>query len=199
GKALSEQSIWHERIAESRCMIDQARLLTLKAAHMMDVAGNKAAKAEIAMIKVVAPNVSCKVVDWAIQAHGAAGVSADFWLAEAYAHQRTVRIVDGPDEVHRDAILERIRPMEGVTDLSAVGLVIEVIVEDLDAKVAVLKHMEPQLPADAIVATNTSSLSVTALGGRLGRPERVVGMHFFNPATLLPLVEVVSGHATAPD
>jgi len=104
GKALSEQSIWHERIAESRCMIDQARLLTLKAAHMMDVAGNKAAKAEIAMIKVVAPNVSCKVVDWAIQAHGAAGVSADFWLAEAYAHQRTVRIVDGPDEVHRNAI-----------------------------------------------------------------------------------------------
>jgi acyl-CoA dehydrogenase len=104
GKPLSEQSIWHERIAESRCMIDQARLLTLNAAHRMDTAGNKAAKAEIAMIKVVAPNVSCKVVDWAIQAHGAAGVSQDFWLAEAYAHQRTVRIVDGPDEVHRNAI-----------------------------------------------------------------------------------------------
>ena len=104
GKPLAEQSIWHERIAESRCMIDQARLLTLKAAQMMDVAGNKAAKAEIAMIKVVAPNVSCKVVDWAIQAHGAAGVSGDFSLAEAYAHQRTVRIVDGPDEVHRNAI-----------------------------------------------------------------------------------------------
>jgi hypothetical protein len=92
-----------ERIAESRCMIDQARLLTLNAAHRMDVAGNKVAKAEIAMIKVVAPNMSCKVVDWAIQAHGAAGVSQDFWLAEAYAHQRTVRIVDGPDEVHRNA------------------------------------------------------------------------------------------------
>ena len=104
GSALSAQSIWHERIAESRCMIDQARLLTLKAAHVMDVAGNKAARAEIAMIKVVAPNMSCKVVDWAIQAHGAAGVSQDFWLAEAYAHQRTVRIVDGPDEVHRNAI-----------------------------------------------------------------------------------------------
>jgi len=104
GKALSEQSIWHERIAESRCMIDQARLLTLNAAHRMDVAGNKAARAEIAMIKVVAPNMSCKVVDWAIQAHGAGGVSQDFWLAEAYAHQRTVRIVDGPDEVHRSAI-----------------------------------------------------------------------------------------------
>ena len=104
GSALSSQSVWHERIAESRCMIDQARLLTLNAAHEMDVAGNKAARAEIAMIKVVAPNMSCKVVDWAIQAHGAAGVSGDFWLAEAYAHQRTVRIVDGPDEVHRNAI-----------------------------------------------------------------------------------------------
>ena len=104
GGPLSGQSIWHERIAESRCMIDQARLLTLNAAHRMDVAGNKAARAEIAMIKVVAPNVSCKVVDWAIQAHGAAGVSGDFSLAEAYAHQRTVRIVDGPDEVHRNAI-----------------------------------------------------------------------------------------------
>ncbi len=104
GRPLAEQSIWHERIAESRCMIDQARLLTLNAAHKMDVAGNKAAAAEIAMIKVVAPNMSCKVVDWAIQAHGAAGVSQDFWLAEAYAHQRTVRIVDGPDEVHRNAI-----------------------------------------------------------------------------------------------
>jgi acyl-CoA dehydrogenase len=104
GKPLSEQSVWHERIAESRCMIDQARLLTLNAAWKMDTVGNKDARAEIAMIKVVAPNMSCKVVDWAIQAHGAAGVSQDFWLAEAYAHQRTVRIVDGPDEVHRNAI-----------------------------------------------------------------------------------------------
>ncbi|MFE8644331.1 acyl-CoA dehydrogenase family protein [Sphingomonas sp. NCPPB 2930] len=104
GRPLSEQSVWHERIAESRCMIDQARLLTLNAAHKMDTIGNKEARAEIAMIKVVAPNMSCKVVDWAIQAHGGAGVSQDFWLAEAYAHQRTVRIVDGPDEVHRNAI-----------------------------------------------------------------------------------------------
>ena len=104
GSALSTQSVWHERIAESRCMIDQARLLTLNAARMMDVAGNKAARAEIAMIKVVAPNMSCKIFDWAIQAHGAAGVSQDFWLAEAFAHQRTVRLVDGPDEVHRSAI-----------------------------------------------------------------------------------------------
>jgi acyl-CoA dehydrogenase len=104
GKPLSEQSVWHERIAESRCMIDQARLLTFNAAWKMDTVGNKDARAEIAMIKVVAPNVSCKVVDWAIQAFGAAGVSQDFWLAEAYAHQRTVRLVDGPDEVHRNAI-----------------------------------------------------------------------------------------------
>lgn len=104
GKPLAEQSIWHERIAESRCLIDQARLLTLNAAHKMDTVGNKAARAEIAMIKVVAPNMSCKVVDWAIQAHGGGGVSSDFWLAEAYGLQRTVRIVDGPDEVHRNAI-----------------------------------------------------------------------------------------------
>ena len=104
GKPLSEQSVWHERIAESRCMIDQARLLTLNAAHRMDTVGNKVARADIAMIKVVAPNMSCKVVDWAIQAHGGGGVSQDFWLAEAYAHQRTVRLVDGPDEVHRTAI-----------------------------------------------------------------------------------------------
>jgi acyl-CoA dehydrogenase len=104
GKKLSEQSVWHERIAESRCGIDQARLLTLNASRMMDVAGNKAAAAEIAMIKVVAPKVSNMVVDWAIQAHGGGGVSQDFWLAEAYAHQRTIRLVDGPDEVHRNAI-----------------------------------------------------------------------------------------------
>jgi acyl-CoA dehydrogenase len=104
GAPLATQSVWHERIAEARCMIDQARLLTLNAARMMDVAGNKAARAEIAMIKVVAPNMSCQVFDWAIQAYGAAGVTADFWLAEGYAHERTVRIVDGPDEVHRRAI-----------------------------------------------------------------------------------------------
>ena len=104
GKPVSAQSVWHERIADARCRIEMARLLTLKAAYMMDTVGNKFARTEIAMIKVVAPNMSCKVVDWAIQAHGAAGVSQDFWLAEAYAHQRTVRIVDGPDEVHRNAI-----------------------------------------------------------------------------------------------
>ncbi|HSV79706.1 MAG TPA: acyl-CoA dehydrogenase family protein [Ramlibacter sp.] len=104
GQPLAAQSIWHERIAESRCLIDQARLLTLNAAYRMDTVGNKAARAEIAMIKVVAPAMSTKVLDWAIQAHGAGGLSQDFWLAEAYAHERTVRIVDGPDEVHRNAV-----------------------------------------------------------------------------------------------
>jgi acyl-CoA dehydrogenase len=104
GKPIAEQTVTLERIAEARIMIEQARLLVLKAAYMMDTVGNKVARAEIAMIKVVAPNMSCKVVDWAIQAHGGGGVSQDFWLAEAYAHQRTVRLVDGPDEVHRNAI-----------------------------------------------------------------------------------------------
>jgi acyl-CoA dehydrogenase len=104
GQPVAAQSVWHERIAEARCMIEQARLLTLKAAYIMDTAGNKAAKAEIAMIKVVAPNMACQIIDWAIQAHGAAGMSQDFTLAYSYAHQRTLRMADGPDEVHRNAI-----------------------------------------------------------------------------------------------
>ncbi|HEY5634825.1 MAG TPA: acyl-CoA dehydrogenase family protein [Burkholderiaceae bacterium] len=104
GKPISTQGVWRERIAESRCMIDQARLLTLKAAYMMDTVGNKVAKSEIAMIKVVAPNMSTKIIDWAIQAHGGGGVSDDFPLAAMYAHQRTLRLADGPDEVHRNAI-----------------------------------------------------------------------------------------------
>ena len=104
GKPIAAQSIWHERIAESRCMIDQARLLTLKAASMMDTAGNKSARTEIAMIKVVAPNAAQQVIDWAIQAHGAAGLSEDFPLAYAYAWARILRLADGPDEVHRNAL-----------------------------------------------------------------------------------------------
>jgi acyl-CoA dehydrogenase len=101
GKRIADHSVWHERIAESRCMIEQARLLTLKAAYMMDTVGNKVARAEIAMIKVVAPNVAGQIIDWAIQAHGGAGVTEDFPLAYAYAMIRTLRLADGPDEVHR--------------------------------------------------------------------------------------------------
>ena len=104
GRKISEQSIWRERIAESRIQIDSARLLTMKAAWMMDTVGNKHAKAEIAMIKVLAPNVAQQVLDWAIQAHGAGGVSDDFPLASMWAGNRTLRIADGPDEVHRNAI-----------------------------------------------------------------------------------------------
>ena len=104
GKPIAEQGVWHERIAESRCMIDSTRLLTLKTAHTMDVSGNKVAKAEIAMIKVVAPNMAAKIIDWSIQAHGGGGVSQDFDLAYAYAWQRILRLADGPDEVHRAAI-----------------------------------------------------------------------------------------------
>jgi len=104
GKPVAEQNVWHERIAEARIGIDTARLLTLKAAYMMDTVGNKAARAEIAMIKVLAPNVAQQVIDWAIQAHGGGGVCQDFPLASMYAHNRTLRLADGPDEVHRNAI-----------------------------------------------------------------------------------------------
>jgi acyl-CoA dehydrogenase len=104
GKTVAQQTVTQERIAEARCAIDQARLLTLKAAWMMDNAGNKSAKAEIAMIKVVAPQMACQVIDWAIQVFGAAGMSQDFPIAYYYTLARTLRFADGPDEVHRNAI-----------------------------------------------------------------------------------------------
>ena len=104
GKPISQQGVTLERIAEARCKIDQARLLTLKAAWMMDKAGNKSAKAEIAMIKVVAPTMACQVIDWAIQVFGGAGMCQDTPLASFYTNARTLRFADGPDEVHRNAI-----------------------------------------------------------------------------------------------
>ncbi|HEX4594238.1 MAG TPA: acyl-CoA dehydrogenase family protein [Bryobacteraceae bacterium] len=112
GKKLSEQGTVRADLAESRMEIEQARLLVLKAAYMMDTVGNKAARAEIAMIKIIAPNVTLRVLDRAIQAHGAAGVCQDTFLAAAWANSRTLRLADGPDEVHREAIskleLERV-------------------------------------------------------------------------------------------
>ncbi len=104
GKTVAQQTVTQERIAEARCKIDMARLLTLKAAWLMDVAGNKVAKTEIAMIKVVAPSMACQVIDWAMQVHGGGGMSDDFPLAYAYAGARSLRFADGPDEVHRNAI-----------------------------------------------------------------------------------------------
>ncbi|MBB6092000.1 acyl-CoA dehydrogenase [Povalibacter uvarum] len=104
GKPISSQSVWHERIAEARCTIDQARLMVLKAAYMMDTVGNKVARKEIAMIKVIVPSMTLQVIDWAIQAHGGGGVSDEFPLAKLWAGQRTLRLADGPDEVHRNAI-----------------------------------------------------------------------------------------------
>jgi acyl-CoA dehydrogenase len=104
GKKIGEHSVWEERVANARIEIECARLLTLKAAYMMDTVGNKVARAEIAMIKVKAPLMALKIIDDAIQAHGGAGVSDDFGLANAYAQTRTLRLADGPDEVHRRTV-----------------------------------------------------------------------------------------------
>ena len=117
GKKIAEQGVWHERIAESRIMIDSARLLVLQAADRIDRAGSKAARNEIAMIKVLLPTMACKVIDWAIQVHGGDGMSDDFPLAYMYAWNRTLRFADGPDEVHRAALakweLARYAPAAG--------------------------------------------------------------------------------------
>jgi acyl-CoA dehydrogenase len=104
GRPVSEQTVTLERIAEARIMIEQTRLLTLRAAHMMDTVGNKEARAEIAMIKIAAPNMACQVVDWAMQAFGGIGSANDYGLAAAYATARLLRIADGPDEVHRNQL-----------------------------------------------------------------------------------------------
>ena len=104
GKAISEQTVTQERIAQSRIMIEQSRLLTLNAAHKMDKVGNKEAKLEIAMIKVAVPTMACQVIDWAIQLFGGGGTSNDFGLASAFATARLLRLADGPDEVHRNQI-----------------------------------------------------------------------------------------------
>jgi alkylation response protein AidB-like acyl-CoA dehydrogenase len=104
GKPIYEHSLWEERIADARIDIECARLLTLKAAYMMDTVGNKVARAEIAMIKVKAPTMALEIIDDAIQAHGGAGVTTDFGLARSYAKIRALRLADGPDEVHRRTI-----------------------------------------------------------------------------------------------
>lgn len=104
GKTLADQGVVREWIADSRIDIEQARLLTLKAAYMMDTVGNKEAKTEIAMIKVIAPSMALRVIDRAVQAFGGAGVSGDFSLAASWANSRTLRLADGPDEVHRNQL-----------------------------------------------------------------------------------------------
>jgi acyl-CoA dehydrogenase len=106
-RTVAEQGVTRERIAEARIMIDSTRFMVLHAAWKMDTVGNKVAKQEIAMIKVLAPNMACQVIDWAMQVHGGGGVSDDFGLAAAYAHARTLRFADGPDEVHRNAIAKQ--------------------------------------------------------------------------------------------
>jgi acyl-CoA dehydrogenase len=115
GRPLAEQGTIRAAIAESRIEIEQARLLTMKAAYLMDTVGNKAARGELAMVKVVVPRMALRVLDRAIQAHGAAGVSDDFFLASAWAHTRTIRLADGPDEVHQEAVAKLELKKEGMT------------------------------------------------------------------------------------
>jgi len=107
GRTVAEQGVTRERIANARIMIDSTRFMVLHAAWKMDTVGNKVARKEIAMIKVLAPNMACQVIDWSMQVHGGGGVSDDFGLANMYAHQRTLRFADGPDEVHRNAIAKQ--------------------------------------------------------------------------------------------
>jgi acyl-CoA dehydrogenase len=118
--------VWEQRIAEARIDIEMTRLLCLKAAYMMDTVGNKVARAEIAMIKVIAPNMACQIIDWAMQAHGGAGIAQVTPLANMYAHQRTLRFADGPDEVHRAAIakleLGKHAAMPGANDTVAMPI-----------------------------------------------------------------------------
>jgi acyl-CoA dehydrogenase len=119
GARISDQTVTQERIAEARIMIEQVRLLTLKAAYTMDKCGNKTARVEIAMIKVAAPNMACQVIDWAIQAFGGGGVTGDYGLAYAYATARVLRLADGPDEVHRNQIARlELRKYQGPESLN---------------------------------------------------------------------------------
>src|SRR5262249_43464126 len=120
GKRISEQSVWRQRIARARCDIEQARLLTLKAAWMMDHVGNRAAKEEIAMIKIVAPRVACEVIDMTIQGFGGAGF-ADTVLTMAYVYARITRVADGPDEVHADQLARSVLGRYGQGDGMASG------------------------------------------------------------------------------
>ena len=122
GKPVSEQSVTRERVAQSRIMIEQSRLLTLRAAHMMDTVGNKQARAEIAMIKIAVPNMACQVIDWAIQAFGGGGTSNDYGLSAAYATARLLRLADGPDEVHRDQLARlEYKRQSGRNDVAGIG------------------------------------------------------------------------------
>jgi acyl-CoA dehydrogenase len=151
GRPLAEQTVTLERIAESRMLIEQARLLTFKAAWAMDRVGNKAARAEIAMIKVVAPNMACRVIDWALQAFGGAGVTNDFGLAAAYATARYLRIADGPDEVHRNQIARLELKRHSATEPTLTGggasiLDLDSVRHDGDAAKARYLHVDGAFP-----------------------------------------------------